>query len=89
MYVKIELNGFEAIKNNSWSGAIDTLIDIENAEKEDDFMNLLESYFENNEDAPTETEVNDFIWFERNFIYENLGLNENGKLIEDKDYSEE
>lgn len=89
MYVKIELNGFEAIKHNSWSGAIDTLIDIENAEKEDDFMNLLESYFENSEDTPTETEVNDFIWFERDFIYENLGLNENGELIEDEDYSEE
>ena len=52
-------------------------------------MNLLESYFENSEDTPTETEVNDFIWFERDFIYENLGLNENGELIEDEDYSEE
>ena len=79
MYVKIEMD-YRTLKNNSWSGALDTLKDIEEADKEDELMYLLEEIF--NGEIPTETEVNDFLWFERDDIYESLGLDENGRLID-------
>ena len=80
MYVKIEMDEFRTLKNNSWSGALDTLKDIEEADKEDELMYLLEEIF--TDTIPTETEVNDFLWFERDYIYESLGLDENGRLID-------
>ena len=80
MYVKIEMDDFRTLKNNSWSGALDTLKDIEEADKEDELMYLLEDIFYDT--TPTETEVNDFLWFERDSIYESLGLDENGRLID-------
>lgn len=79
MYVKIEMD-YRTLKNNSWSGALDTLKDIEEADKEDELMYLLEEIF--TDTIPTETEVNDFLWFERDYIYESLGLDENGCLID-------
>lgn len=79
MYVKIEMD-YRTLKNNSWSGALDTLKDIEEADKEDELMYLLEEIFADT--TPTETEVNDFLWFERDYIYESLGLDENGRLID-------
>ena len=79
MYVKIEMD-YRTLKNNSWSGALDTLKDIEEADKEDELMYLLEEVF--TDTIPTETEVNDFLWFERDYIYESLGLDENGRLID-------
>lgn len=82
MEIKKEINGFNELADMVWSGAVDTIADIQNANKEDEFMNFLEMEFF--EDIPTDTEVNDFIWFERDRIYENLGLTENGELIEDK-----
>ena len=75
-----ELNGFYDLKDNSWSGAIDTLEDIEKAELEEEFMEHLENIF--GEDIPTETELNDYIWFERDAIYSELGINENGEIEE-------
>ena len=79
MYVKIEMD-YRTLKYNSWSGALDTLKDIEEADKEDELMYLLEDVFADT--IPTETEVNDFLWFERDSIYESLGLDENGRLID-------
>ena len=79
MYVKIEMD-YRTLKNNSWSGALDTLKDIEEADKEDELMYFLEEIF--NGEIPTETEVNDFLWLERDYIYESLGLDENGRLID-------
>ena len=79
MYVKIEMD-YRTLKNNSWSGALDTLKDIEEDDKEDELMYLLEEIF--TDTIPTETEVNDFLWFERDYIYESLGLDENGRLID-------
>ena len=82
MEIKREINGFYELADIVWSGAVDTIADIQNTNKEDEFMNFLEEVF--CDEIPTDTEVNDFIWFERDYIYENLGLTENGELIEDK-----
>ena len=78
MEVIKEYGNYYDLKDNSWSGALDTLKDIENADKEDNLMQFLEEVFADK--TPTETEVNDFLWFEREFIYENVGLNKNGEL---------
>lgn len=79
MYIKKDF-GFEELKDNSWSGAVDTLEDIEKSDKEEELMELLEQVFF--DEIPTDTEVNDYLWFERDEIYSNLGLNENGELEE-------
>ena len=82
MYIKKDF-GFEELKDNRWSGAIDTLEDIEKADKEEELMELLEQVFF--DEIPTDTEVNDYLWFERDEIYSNLGLNENGELEEEEE----
>lgn len=72
MEIKKDYN-FNDLKKNSWSGAVDTLEIIEENEKEEELMALLENTFE---DVPTETEVNDFLWFDDDFIFEELGIEE-------------
>lgn len=83
MEIRKEINDFYALADMVWSGAMDTIADIQNANKGDEFMNLLEAVF--CDEVPTDTEVNDFIWFERDYIYERLGLTEDGELPEDKE----
>ena len=78
MEVIKEYGNYYDLKNNSWSYALDTLKDIEKADKEDELMELLEEVFADR--TPTETEVNDFLWHDREYVYKSLGLNENGEL---------
>ena len=82
MAIRKEINDFYALADMVWSGAVDTITDIQNANKEDEFMNFLEAVF--CDEVPTDTAVNDFIWFERDYIYENIGLTENGELPEEE-----
>lgn len=82
MEIRKEINGFYELADMVWSGAVDTIADVQNANKEDEFMDFLEMVF--CDDVPTDTNVNDFIWFEREYIYENIGLTENGNLPEDE-----
>ena len=83
-----DTNDFYNLFENSWSGARDTLEDIIKAKKEEEFMDLLDMYFGTEEEL-TDTELNDFIWFERDTIYEDLGLDENGELKTEEDDDEE
>ena len=62
-----EIDSFNDLMKNSWSGAIDTLQDIVNANLEEEFMENLENIYFLGE-TPTDTELNDFIWFERDTI---------------------
>lgn len=79
-------NDFYNLYDNSWSGAKDTLDDIKKANKEEEFMQFLDSQFAFAcEKELTDTELNDFIWFERDTIYAELGLDENGELKTDDD----
>lgn len=82
MEIRKEINDFYALADMVWSGAMDTIADIQNANKEDEFMNFLEAVF--CDEVPTDTEVSDFIWHDRDYIYENIGLTENGELPEDE-----
>ena len=81
-------NDFYNLYDNSWSGAKDTLDDIKNANLEEEFMQLLDEYFGTEEEVD-DTELNDFIWFERDTIYKNLGLDENGKVKTDEEDDDE
>lgn len=81
-------NDFYNLFENSWSGAKDTLEDIIKAELEDEFMEHLEMVFGADEEI-TNTELNDYIWFERDEIYSSLGLDENGEVINNDEDDEE
>ena len=74
MYIKRDYD-FNELFQNSWSGAIDSLKEIEKNDKENELMEFLEVVF--SESVPTETEVNDFLWFESDEIYEYLGMSDN------------
>lgn len=67
---------FNELYNSSWSGAIDTLKTIEENEKEDDFLQLLNDILSSYDGGLDRTKVNDFIWFDREYIYESLGIEE-------------
>ena len=84
MEIRKEINGFYELADMVWSGAVDTIADIQNANKENEFMDFLEMIFMDRGEPPYDTEVNDFIWFERDYIYSNIGLTENGELLEDE-----
>lgn len=72
-----------------WSGAKDTVDDVRRAGKMDELQSLIEAQFADGKTPPTETQVNDFVWFERGFIYGQLGLDENGELPSEEDDDEE
>lgn len=86
MEIRMEI-GINELYDMSWSGGRETLDDIFEHDKEEELMNLLEEVFFDN--IPSDTEVNDFLWFERDMIYEHCGLDENGEEPIDEDEVEE
>lgn len=73
---------------DAWSGGNDTMNDIHEYSTERDFNYLAEEMFPN---GCTETEFNDWLWFDRDWIYEQLGIYEDvyGKEEDDEDEEEE
>lgn len=65
---------FEDLKENCWSGAIYTLEKIEKEEKEKELMEYLNMIFEDCEELPTLTDLNDILWFEDDEIEEYLSI---------------
>ena len=63
----LNLSNFDA-----WSGAIDTKETILNNGKEREFDSLMEELYP---DGLTDTQLNDILWFEEDWIFENLGIN--------------
>jgi hypothetical protein len=78
MEVITEYGNYYELKDHSWSGALDTLADIERADKREELMQHLEEVFM--DETPTDTEVNDYLWHDRELVYEAVGLNENGEI---------
>ena len=78
MWIKKEYD-YNDLKENSWSGAVNTLRRIEEANKEDALMDLLENLFSGDVggDVPDATIINDFLWFESDYIYKSLGISDN------------
>ena len=58
-----------------WSGAKDTIEDVKKAKKMDELQTLIEDYFA--DQTATKTQVNDFVWFQRDFIFEQLEISSN------------
>lgn len=56
---------------DAWSGAVDTKQAIIEAGKEEEFDNLIEELYP---DGLSETQLNDILWFEENWIFESLGM---------------
>lgn len=73
MIIRREINDFDSLKDELWSGAIQTMETIEENDKEDEFMDLLDELFPEGEDL---TNLNDFIRFDSDYIFETLGISE-------------
>ena len=81
MYVKNDLD-FNDLENECWE--CDSVLDaISENNKEEEFMDLLEEEF--GDDIPTMTEVNDFIRFDDDFIFDALGI----RIYDDEEGEEE
>lgn len=57
-----------------WSGAVDTWQRIIDEDKMDDFENLLDELYYGGEIE--EVKLNDLLWFESDWVYEQLGITE-------------
>jgi hypothetical protein len=64
----LTLSNFDA-----WSGAKDTKETIIQAGKERDFEYLIEELYP---DGITDTQLNDLLWFDSEWIFESLGIDE-------------
>ena len=71
MYIKKEYD-FSDLMNDCWSGAIDTLRTIQENDKEDELMAHLEEQWM--DEVSAMTTINDYLWFESDFIFECLGI---------------
>ena len=80
LYVDFDIEEFEA-----WSGGVDTKNAIIEAGKSEEFNALVDDIFM---DGCTDTEMNDYLWFDSENIYEMLGLNEDGDEEEKEDEEE-
>ena len=65
---EVSFENFEA-----WSGAVDTKRKILAAGKEEEFENLIEEAYP---EGLTDTELNDLLWFDDEWIFESLGIEE-------------
>jgi len=65
-----EINSFE-LKDELWSGALDTLNTIIQKDKLQDLMDLLEDMYPEPVDITT---INDLLWFDDEFLFEQLDL---------------
>ena len=65
------INGFYELMEKCWSGAINTLNEIERHEKQEELMELLQEYT-----WESITQINDYLWFDTDIIYEYLEINE-------------
>lgn len=69
------VNNWNDLKAQSWSGALQTLEAIEEKGKEEEFISLLNELISCEEDQRIEeTKLNDFIWFDSDYIEEALGV---------------
>lgn len=74
MKFTIEIASFNDLQNLCWAGAQDTLSTILENDKAEELMEYLESYFDFTDDACSLTSLNDFLWFDRDLIYSDLGI---------------
>lgn len=75
-------NDCQKLRNfDAWSGAKETKQRILDENKEDEFESLIEELYP---DGLTDTQLNDILWFEEDWLFESLGITD-----EDEDEEEE
>ena len=68
------INENQTLRNfDAWSGAVDTKQTILDNGMEQDFEQLIEELYP---DGLTDTQLNDLLWFDSEFIFDSLGINE-------------
>lgn len=77
MYFKQDFSEYKP-----WNGAVDTWDKIERNGKEEELEQLLEEMFL--DDIPTDTQINDLLWFDSDWVLEQLGISD-----EDEEEEEE
>ena len=77
VYQEIGIRDFEA-----WSGAVATKDLIIENNKEDEFDALIEELYP---DGIDETQLNDILWFDDEWVLESLGIEKEGEEEEDFD----
>lgn len=70
----LEVYDFNELYNSSWSGAVDTLDTIRENNKEEDFLQNLNDILSSYDGGLDRTQLNDYIWLDREYIYESLGI---------------
>jgi hypothetical protein len=60
-------------QHNAWSGAVETKNAIIEANMVDEFDALIEELYP---DGINETHLNDILWFDEDWIFETLGINQ-------------
>lgn len=85
--VKRELD-FDDLQEMVWGQAIETLDTIYQKGKEDELMEFLASQFEGGE-IPTETQVNDILAYDWEYVFEALGISEDEDDDDEDEDSEE
>ena len=68
------VNNFQELKNESWSGAIARLDEIEEQGKEEEFLDLVNELISSSENGWTDTQLNDCIWFDDEWYFQELGM---------------
>ena len=85
MRAVIEIDTFADLRDRVWAGAVHTLEAIAKAGLEKEFMAWLSDFEEEIFDrTPTITEINDFLWFDSDYVFESFGLDENGDPIKEE-----
>lgn len=67
-----------------WSGAKDTIAELTYDEM-NSLEQLIEEIFDGGDELPTDTEINDFVWFERDTIAQHLGYDDFDELMHRND----
>ena len=58
-----------------WGPAVAIVDEIKRAKKMDELQEIIETAFY--DDVPSKTDINDFVWNESSFIFQQLGMHEN------------
>ena len=64
-------NETNLVNFNAWSGAVETKERIINEGKAKDFDSLIDELYP---DGLSETHLNDLLWFEEDWLFEHLGI---------------
>lgn len=78
--MKIVNDNLSLANFDAWSGAKDTKQTILDNDKENEFEAMIDELYP---DGLTDTQLNDLLWFEDEWIYETLGINQEEDEEED------